>query len=165
MTENPLEARKALKTLGDAIAALETQVADLTVRERDLTAQNRGLQIRANEAQQKLSGAERCCHEQTERNKELEPQVKDLTRRLNEELTRANNAESLSGALRDKADSYDKLVGLSLKLIDAFDRLPLKASEGHPIPSDVQQEIPLYGTYEWKAVADTILALAEMIDQ
>lgn len=159
----PLDARHALKTLTDAIASLETQLADITVRERELNAQNRGLQMRENEARQKLGAAERCCQEQSEKVKELGPKLSDLSRRLGEETARANRADELSTATLAKAGAFDHLVGLSLKLIDAFERLPMKPNDGHPIPSDVQPEIELYGTYEWKALADAKLALEGMV--
>ncbi len=161
----PLDARHALKTLTDAISGLETQLADLTVRERELGAQNRGLQMRENDAKQKLSEAQRCCTTMTERNNELEPQVRELTRRLGEETRRATEAETVSALLTEKADNYDRLTGLALRLLDAFDRLPLKREDGHAIPSDVLSDIELYGTYEWKALADSKLALEQMLTE
>jgi hypothetical protein len=161
----PLEARHALKTLTDAIASLEIQLADMTVREREQAAQSRGLQMRENEARQKLGSAERCCRDQLEKVKELEPQVRDLTRRLAEETARADTADEQSAAVSAKAGAYEQLVGLSLRLLDAFDRLPMKHDDGHPIPSDVQHDIELYGTYEWKALADAKLALEGMVNQ
>ena len=165
MTTTPIEARHALKTLTDAIASIETQLADMTVRERELTAQNRGLLIRSSDHEQKLTVAQRCCNEKSERVQELEPQVRDLTRRLGEETTRANNAETVSNEKTAKADSYDRLAGLALKLVDAFERLPLKTEDGHPIPTDVLSDIPLYGTYEWKAVADAKIALEQALNE
>ena len=162
---DPLETRKALKTLTDALTALETQVADLTVRERELSGQNRRLLLRADEATEKLAGAQRCCDELTARNKELEPRTTDLTRRLAEETARANEAVAERERLAGKADQYHTLVKLGSKLLDAFDRLPLKPEDGHPIPSDVTPQNWLYGTYEWKAVADAKLALEKAIPQ
>lgn len=159
----PLDARHALKTLTDAIASLETQLADIAVRERELQAQNRGLLMRENEAQQKLSAAERCCAEQTEKVKELGPRLSDVSRRLGEETARANRADEASVFATAKAGAFDHIVGLSLKLLDAFERLPMKPDDGHPIPSDVQPEIELYGTYEWKALVEAKLALEGMV--
>jgi hypothetical protein len=162
---DPLETRKALKTLTDALAGLETQVADLTVRERELAAQNRGLLLRADDAIEKLAAAQRCCTEQTERNNELEPRAIDLARRLDEEIARADMAVADRERLAGKADAYDTLVGLTSKLLDAFNRLPLDPDDAHVIPSDVVPLIWLYGTYEWKSVADAKLALEKVIPQ
>jgi polyhydroxyalkanoate synthesis regulator phasin len=162
---DPLEARKALKVVTDTVTDLEKQVADIVIREKEVTAQNRSLLIMANDAQQKLAAAQSCCNEKTDKVNELAPQVRDLTRRLNEETARADTHEAVRGVLQDKADAHDKVVGLALKLLDAFDRLPMKPEEGHPIPSDVQQDIALYGTYEWKTLADAKLALERMTSQ
>ena len=84
---------------------------------------------------------------------ELTAKVADLQRLLRETEQRATEAEQQLDDYRGRAERGERLDGAAGKLIQVLDQLPTSMADAH-LTRGVKPAIPLYGTYEWKAVTE-----------
>lgn len=101
----------------------------------------------------------------TENDKALTDRTVDLTRRLGEAEQRAIEAERRADQLADKANRADKIDEAIHKLLTAIDRLPVTMVGASLVPGAVKPAIELYGTYEWKNVADAKFYVQEAMKE
>lgn len=84
---------------------------------------------------------------------ELTAKVADLQRLLRETEQRAVDAERELDEKRSKAERGERLDVAAGKLVQVLDKLPTSMADAH-LTRGVKPAIPLYGTYEWKAVTE-----------
>lgn len=116
---------------------------------------------------------------------ELEAHIKQLAAVANEALVRAEEAEKRAKtAARDRADAeyikervaraeqrleeltpkvdrMDDLEDACRKMLSALEKLPVKMEDAGMMQTITPPAIPLYGTYEWKAVMNAKFGLIQ----
>lgn len=99
------------------------------------------------------------------RDKALNDRVNDLTRLLREQEERTTEAERVAEEHSAKAKRLEKLDDATHKLLLALGRLPQSMADATPVAGAVRPEIPLYGTWEWQAVAEAIFYVQEQFKE
>lgn len=167
--------QQAMKVLSQYINATDGEIRRLTSTEAHLNERSALLTSSLNGAERQLLEGREEVRRLTQREKELESQVRDLTaraergddalrRRAEDAEERATVYGEQNEELTVKANLGDRLSEAGRKMIDAIERLPTKMEDATPIRA-AEQDIPLYGTYEWQAVADAKLLLSRAMGE